>query len=349
MNKKEQETKLNRPREIIMLVVWIIIIVIVIVYVWIQSLHLFSDTKVQDYNLYDKHLALIGESGNDTFWDSIYNSATDAGRENGIYIERFGKNLAVNYSKNELLQMAIQASVDGIIVVADESEETTKLIDEAVSEEIPVVTILSDCTGSKRQSYVGVNNYNVGQEYGNKIIEAYNNDHSIKTDKILVVMNPETEKASGNLILLGIRETIDEYFGAKSIVDTASIENGDDFAMEEYMRDIFLEKNELPDVLVCLDPISTSLAYQAAVDYNHVGDCMILGYYDSESILSAVSKGVISYTLSLDTAQIGKLAVEALEDYYQTGYTNGYMAVDMKMIDRQMADTILNSEDEVQE
>ena len=65
----------------------------------------------------------------------------------------------------------IRASVDGIIVTGDDEEETVELIDEAVDAGIPVVTILSDCIESRRQCFVGSNNYNIGQEYGRQILK----------------------------------------------------------------------------------------------------------------------------------------------------------------------------------
>lgn len=58
----------------------------------------------------------------------------------------------------------------------------------------------------------------------------------------------------------------------------------------------------------------------------------MIGYYDSDTILDAVSKNIIQATVALDTAQMGELSVKALDEYVETGYTNGYMAVDIQVI-----------------
>ena len=58
----------------------------------------------------------------------------------------------------------------------------------------------------------------------------------------------------------------------------------------------------------------------------------LLGYYDSPQILDALAKNILTVTITPDTQQMGQLCVEALDEYRQTGYTNGYTAVDVQLI-----------------
>ena len=121
-------------------------------------------TQYQEtYETYDQHYVMITDGEDSDFWNTVYDSALAEARREGVYIERFGEGLAVNYSRNELLKMAIQASVDGIIVPGDEDEETIALINEAVEKGIPVVTVLRDSSSSLRKCFVGNNSYNLGQ------------------------------------------------------------------------------------------------------------------------------------------------------------------------------------------
>ena len=120
------------------------------------------------------------------------------------------------------------------------------------------------------------------------------------------------------------------------------IDNSRSFQTEESIRDIFLSQEELPDILVCLSAVHTRCAYQAAVDYNKVGTVQILGYYDSEAILDAVSKNILYSTITLDTVQMGRSCVQALEEYVKTGYTNGYRAVDTHLITAPDANRLLS-------
>lgn len=334
--------------------VWInsFIIILILIFILVLGRSIFLNTKTAKSSSakYDRHYAMITGTGDDEFWDKVYDSAKTQGEKSGAYVERFGSNLSENNSRNELLQMAIWANVDGIIVSADEDSETIELIDEAVKDGIPVVTVLNDSTGSTRQCFVGNNSYNLGQEYGLQIQELLETKDSPTEEKpatVMVLVDQSGLDSSQNLILLGIRETLEKNLGSDYPVqvETKLVDNEGEFSSEENIRDIFLVKDdELPDICVCLSEIYTRCAYQAVVDYNKVGTVDILGFYDSQEILEGVSKGIVSSTISVDTKQMGSYCVEALDEYIETGYTNGYMSVDTSLIDSVEASKLLEDQ-----
>jgi ribose transport system substrate-binding protein len=319
-------------------------IVLVILFAFYRRIEQIGTDEKETYEIYDRHYAMITDESDSELWDQVYASALEEGKVRGVYVERFGSQLAVDYDRNQLLQMAIQASVDGIIVTGDEDEETVNLIDEAVDQGIPVVTVLRDSTGSRRQCFVGSNSYSIGQEYGRQILKLLTDMSDEKENtRVLVLMDESRLDTSQNLILLGIRETLDRETEEKAAVtvDTIPVDNVRSFSSEESIRDIFLDTEQIPDILVCLNAVYTRCAYQAAVDYNQVGAVQILGYYDSDAILEAVSKNIIDSTITLDTEQMGRLCVQALEEYAETGYTNSYQAVDTHLITSEEAKLLL--------
>lgn len=331
----------------------LLIIILLGLFFFLQNIRELANGEKSAYETYSRHYVMITGSEDSELWGKVYESALEEGKTRGVYVERFGADLAVDYDRNQLFQMAVQASVDGIIMSGDEDEETVALIDEAVDAGIPVVTVLRDSTGSLRQCFVGCNNYNIGQEYGQqilKILEDPLQEHGEETDsesgkRVLVLVDGGGVDASQNLILLGIRETLERELGENYpvTVETAPVENTRNFSSEESIRDIFLD-TESPDILVCLNEVYTRCAYQAAVDYNKVGTVRILGYYDSDTILDAVAKNIIDSTITLDTAQMGQLCVQALDEYLETGYTNSYLAVDIRLITAKEAAQLLDQE-----
>ena len=305
---------------------------------------------------YERHYAMITDSEDSDFWDKVYESAKAAGLESDAYVERFGEQLAVEYTRNELIELAIQASVDGIILPGDENQETIDLINQAVEANIPVVTVQSDSTGSLRQCFVGINYYNLGQDYGNLIAEILKEKSEAEKEdengdsqtgiQILILMDETRMDTSQNLILLGIRETTESLLGETYpyVINTELVDNDGEFRSEESIRDIFLNWSDLPDIIVCLNEVNTRCVYQAAVDYNKVGTVQILGYYDSESVVDAVAKNIVYATIAPDTDQIGQDCVTALNEYVQTGYTNTYMTVDTTLIRAGEAVKLLDEE-----
>lgn len=291
-----------------------------------------TSKEIEQMASYDRHYVMITGNEDGGLWDAVYESALEEGKKRGIYVERFGSGLAVEYERNQLLKMAVQASVDGIIVAGDEREETIDRINDAVDHEIPVVTVFNDCTGSRRQCFVGSNNYHVGEEYGKQLQKILKSDSG--TQKVLVLMESNPKDASSNLILLGMRECLEGELAESCTVtiETAQVDNSSSFSAEEYIRDLFLDEEQMPDILICLSEMYTQCAYQAAVDYNKVGDVQLLGYYCSDQLLDALSKDIVKATITPDTQKMGQLCVQALDEYEQTGYTNGYEAVDLNIV-----------------
>ena len=299
---------------------------------------------------YDHHFVLITDNPDDPIWDSIYEGCRNQGMENGIYVEYFGVDLPVEYSVPELLRIAIDSDVDGIIVAGDDSAETEELINEAVGLGIPVATVLSDSMSSLRQCFVGISNYSLGQEYGKQAIDLLSQEEK---QKIYVLLDSGSGDTSKNTLFLGLKDTILENFGDSSNIEIQAIavDENSPFQSEETIRTLMLDEENLPDILICLNAVDTRCAYQAAVDYNKVGIVEILGYYDSEAILTAVDKRIIYSTISVDGVQMGIQCIEALKEYEETGYVNGYLPVNTKLIDAGNVDyylELIQDEEEIQ-
>ncbi|MBQ2183162.1 MAG: substrate-binding domain-containing protein, partial [Lachnospiraceae bacterium] len=120
---------------------------------------------------FSKYYVMITSDRELDFWESVYKGAYEEGIKKGVCVEMMGENLSEDYSDTELMEIAIASKVDGIIVYADDSAEMRDLINEAVNEGIPVVTVYGDSANSLRCCYVGVGSYNLGREYGRQIVK----------------------------------------------------------------------------------------------------------------------------------------------------------------------------------
>lgn len=291
---------------------------------------------------YEHYFAFISADNREGFFEAVYESAVKEGEAKNDYVEYMGRNLAVAYTKHQLMDIAISSKVDGIILEGDEGQETIDLINEAVSAGIPVITVGSDCTGSNRQSFVGVGFYNLGQEYGRQILRLV----SDKRKKVLVLMSPNADDSTQNIIYSGIKDTVEVSNSAQGFdIETLAISEDTTFGAEESIRDIITNSAELPDIIVCLNELNTTCAYQAIVDYNKVGAVKILGYYQNESILNAIQKDIINCSITVDTEQMGRYCVDALNEYKVSGYVNEYMSVDTQRITSENVGEFMTNEE----
>jgi len=284
-----------------------------------------SETVIE--NQYDYHYAIISEEADSNFWDVLYQGALDQGKKQKVYVEKIGSNLTIKYSLQDLMKIAIASKVDGIILEPNGDADMNDLIGQADQAGIPVVTVVKDATGSKRISYVGINSYTQGKIYAEEIFQTV--QEGVKN--ITVLLNEDVKDTSQMGIYSSILGAVANYnVAVKSIM----VNTKDAFSSEESIRKIIMDKENPPDLLVCLTESDTRSAYQAVVDYNKVGEVGIVGYYNSEMILLAIEKNIVHSTMTLDAKQMGAYCVEALTEYLKTNNVSVYYSVDISVINR---------------
>ena len=310
------------------------ILVTVIVTVGFLRVYLRTDPRTSRKETYDRYYVLITDDKDSAFWQSVYKGASDYGLNHNVYVENLGEGISNDYTKSELMRMAIASKVDGIILNADESEEMEQLISEAMDASIPVVTVNNDCSISRRISYVEVGNYNLSKEYSKQIMEIAGNMITEEGQTVNVAVIVNSVPSSGqSIISAGIQESIENSVDFSNLIslDLVTVDESNSFAVEESIRDLFLQEN-LPDIIVCLNELDTTCVYQAVVDFNKVGQVHILGYYDSTTILQGIDREIIDSTIKIDTIEMGEYAVEALLSYERVGFVNQYNTVDIILI-----------------
>ena len=345
--------------------------------------------------IYDRYYIMITQDDQTAFWQSVYQGACERALQENVYVDWLGNDQLQDYSVEEQMEIAVASGVDGIIVTADESEEMTELINQAVAQNIPVVTLYGDNTRSARCSFVGVGAYNLGREYGRQALRIMRErligvretrivtkisedsggtepedgktpmrmqdafDETVATMeqeevevgsesrpiRVTLLVNSYANSLDQNILYSGIQEAIEQDRGEAVIeLSLRSVDDTNAFSVEESVRDIFMEEN-VPDILICLNELNTTCAYQAVVDYNKVGAVSILGHYVSDTILNAIDRNVIYATVDIDTPQMGGFCIDALQEYHDLGYTSQYFTADINLISKDNVEEYLQGKE----
>ena len=334
MRHNADRTGRNRGQWIVIGFMAFVIIVISICTVIFRS-YVREFHKVTDKEKYDQYYVMITEDRKSDFWQSVYRGAYERGQEENVYVDLLGEHLSQEYSREDLMRIAMTSGVDGIFVESDESDEMLQMIDEAVERGIPVVTLYGDNTHSERCSFVGVGSYNLGREYGRQVLKLTAAQKNPDVLDVAVLVNAHALNSAQNIVCSGIQDALEQekLQGPEIERSLVTVDDTNTFSVEESIRDIFIEK-KLPDIIICLNELNTTCVYQAVVDYNCVGEVSILGYYDTDTILKAIERNVIYATISIDTEQMGAFCVDALREYYRYGYTSQYFTADVTIIDQ---------------
>ena len=287
--------------------------------------------EAEESRVYESQYEMIVGSGKNEFWQAIYESAKKTAENHNAYLEFHASDMGTGYNEIDYMEISIAAGVDGIILEFNGEEALKKEIDKAEAAGIPVITIMNDAPDSKRQSFVGVNDYQMGQAYGEQVAALLDE----KTETALILLDSEKGDFEKSQIYSQINNVVMEQENGENVkIQAQNLMPENKFDIEEAIRTIFQSPEGPPQILVCMDEVTTECAYQAMIDFNMVGEVKIIGYYVSDTIREAVNKGLIPVTCTLDTEKMGKDCIEALWEYKQEGRVNSYYNVELEFVSK---------------
>lgn len=264
-----------------------------------------SKDKTEEHSL-KYHFVLIAQDTNDSFWQSIKNGAQLAAKKHNAALEYNGTLINDESESLAYLNVAIASHVDGIVVYVTDEMAFTPLINKAVAQGIPVITIESDDKNSKRQAFVGPDNYAVGNSEGNLIAM---NMHGVSNVAMIIGGNYARNNGSRTNLLNGFNDRIKD--DAWIQVKTIQITNTGYFAAENLIRDIL---NQYPEVntIVSTDYDDTLEILQVFNDLNKEGDYTLIGYGNTQKIRDYIKNGDIFGSVYEDSENTGYKSIENL-------------------------------------
>ena len=288
-----------------------------------------GEVQEEAFNEYPRLYAYIAEDPDSQLSVRIYKEIAEYAVENDCYVEMTGQNLSTSYSKADRMNIAISSKVDGIILEGDDSQETIELINKATENGIPVVTVLSDCQASSRKSFVGLNNFSLGSEYGEELA-AIGEENKKYPLSALILLDRDDGNAD-DIIHAAIQQAV---VGRSIALSSAVVDTSSPFTSEESVMNILDGLDKIPDVIICLNDRTTESAIQCIVEKNLVGKTTILGYYDSDTIMKAIDRGSVYATFAIETKTVAKQCVNALNEYNNTGFVSEYNPANYILINR---------------
>lgn len=163
-----------------------------------------------DHALPTYHFALIGEEMNHDYWRLVGEGAKKAEEKYDVFVEYEGPKRSNPAEQLKLLDIALKSKVDGIIVQAL-NDAFTPLINRAIEEGIPIVTIDTDSPESLRNAYIGTDNYVAGQLAGEALIEDTNGEATVG------IITGSFDNAHHQLRVKGFRDAVEKVKGIEIV------------------------------------------------------------------------------------------------------------------------------------
>jgi ribose transport system substrate-binding protein len=143
------------------------------------SLSIFYGYKIVTHHLpkeesavkkYRYHLILVPEELDNEYWKLVEKGAKKAAEKYSVQLEYAGPKQANIDDHVKTIEMSAASKVDGIITQGLSDEQFTPLINRVVAKGIPVITVDTDTSNSKRLAYIGTDNYYSGFLAGKALI-----------------------------------------------------------------------------------------------------------------------------------------------------------------------------------
>jgi len=273
------------------------------------------------------HIVLIEQERYHPYWEMVEKGAEKAAEKYGIDIEFTGPVRNNMDEQINLLEKAIAARVDAIIVQGLNGERFTPVIDKAVQRGIPVVTIDTDAPASRRLAYVGTDNEAAGESLGRLVVQTTGG-----SGKIGVIIGSEV--AENQLQRLNGLKNIVKGYENLEIVDVRSSNISHMEAIQQAADMLRIH----PEINIMVGTSSTDAlgVLQAAKSLKR-DSLTIIGFDNQEDTLAAILRGEIKATIAQEPYLMGETAVRLLNDHFQgkTLYPAYYTGV--KVLDKHNA------------
>lgn len=251
-----------------------------------------------------EHFVLIGEEYDHVYWRLVGKGAKDMEEKENVFVEYEGPKRSNPEEQLKLLDMAVKSKVDGIMVQAL-NDQFTPLINEAVAQGIPVMTVDTDAPNSRRSAYIGTDNYEAGKLAGETLINDTNGKAKVG------IITGRFANAHHQLRIEGFKDALKQ---AKDS-EVAAIEesNIDRIGAEEQAYKILQTH---PDITAfygtsTLDGIGI---VAAAKKLNRLHDLYVITFDTSEENMQLLHNGSIDALVEQQPYQMGNRSVQIMLD-----------------------------------
>lgn len=270
------------------------------------------------------HIVLIEQERYHPYWEMVEKGAKEAAERYGIHIEFTGPVRNNMEEQISLLEKAIAAQVDAIIVQGLNDEKFTPVIDKAVNRGIPVITIDTDAPASKRLAYVGTDNVAAGETLGRMVVKTTGGK-----GKIGVIIGSDLAKNQLQR-LHGLSSIVESYSGLE-IVDVRSSNISHMQAIQQ-AADMLRQHPEI-DVMVGTSSTDALGVLQASKSLKH-GGMTIIGFDNQAETLNAIKKGDLKATVAQQPYLMGDTAVRLLQEHFQGIKLQTEYFTEVKVLDK---------------
>ncbi len=272
-----------------------------------------------------RHVVLISQELDNPYWRSIEKGARAASQKYDINLEYVGPFRINPDEQMTLLEKAIAAKADAILIQGINDPIYRSLIDKAMDQGIPVITIDTDEPGSGRLSYVGTDNFAAGKRMGELVVQAT----GTQSNSIGIIIGNEMS-FNQQQRLQGLRSVIHQY-ERLTIVEVRP-SNISRLQAAEQAEDI-LFKHPKVRYMVGLSSLD-GLGILEATQRIQLQGINIFAFDDLEETKESITTCQIKSTIVQQPNRMGYDAISLIQEYFQGNTLQQQHFTEITVLDR---------------
>ena len=253
----------------------------------------------------DEKYFLIVSNATSPYWEQVSKGLNQAARELNVSASLTGPGTYDPSGEKERFKQIALSKPAGILVSVGDPKVLSEEIDAAVTAGIPVLTVDSDATGSKRLFFVGTNNYEAGQIGGRAAVKALNGKGNVVAFRFEGQTNMEER-------LNGYRSVFAQYPQVK-LVDVIDIK-GDPVVAFDKTKEILEKRKPEVDAFLSMDGESAKEVAEV-LKRNNVKK-VVLATDTLPPTLDGIENGWITATVAQKPFTMGYISLRLIADLH---------------------------------
>ena len=241
------------------------------------------------------------------YWQTAAKGFNEAAAQYKVTAKVVGPQSYDPLGELDALQQAVRTKPAGILISVADVSILQRAIDLAVKEGIPVITLDSDATITRRLYFIGTNNLEAGRLGGSRLVEKLGNKGNVVFFSIPGQPNIEER-------LRGFKEVLNTEPGIK-IADIVDIKGDASAAFDKAQRYMALTGPQKIDAFVCLEAVSGKPVADAIKRANLHGRELITWDADPGT-LDAIKDGTIDATIAQKPYTMGYFGMKLLYEVF---------------------------------
>ena len=275
----------------------------------------------------EKYIAVVCKGSQHEFWKTVEQGAMDAGEELGIRVTfEAPEDESQIDVQIDMVKKAIENGADAIVLAPLDTDKLNSVIDQAVENGIPVLTLDSDVTTDKRVATIGSDNESAGAIAARNAAELMEGKGQVAVVSYVEGAQTAIERNDGF-----INELKDKYKGSIEIVGVEYSGGDVDQAKELGLQ--FIKK--YPN-LKCIYGANEGSAVGVAAAVKELGledKIIVIGFDSSDEEIGYLAEGTINGMMVQNPYNMGYLGVrninkvlegKTIEEKIDTGVTYVY-------------------------